>query len=180
VNSRAARSCLSATLFGWTMTVLAAGCATAGETSHHGLGVGQWEARLPTTESPVHELAMGRNGSSLRDDKALASLDDVLQPSAASKSMERPKALRRQAAAPVVATATPMAQPMAAQPMAAQTIAVAPSVELLASNDVEARYAERETQSKQVEQFRGGDVVVISASALVLVLLIVLLIILLR
>jgi hypothetical protein len=52
--------------------------------------------------------------------------------------------------------------------------------QLLAQNDVGARYAERETQAEPQQQFRGGDAIIISAGAIVIVLLIVLLILLLR
>jgi hypothetical protein len=45
------------------------------------------------------------------------------------------------------------------------------------SPSMDQRYAARETKSKQMEDFKGGDVVIIGSGGLVLVLLIVLLIV---
>jgi hypothetical protein len=54
----------------------------------------------------------------------------------------------------------------------------APRGTSLGSRSEEARYAQREATAPQAKNYRGGDVIVISASVLVVVLLIVLIIVL--
>jgi hypothetical protein len=166
VRSRTSGSLVSVMLCVWTLGILGAGCATAGEGAKHGLGAGQWEARLPTTPSPIQELAYGRGGRAQRSDVAL---DDVLL---------QPRAARHAAA-----KARPLSRALAAQqpaPQLAATAVEAPAPMLLAQNDSEPRYAERESEARNLQDFRGGDAIVISAGALVIVLLIVVLILLLR
>ena len=83
---------------------------------------------------------------------------------------------------PVIATTAAPAAANAAKPVAAE---IAPSAvqagrAVPSSGDAsEAQtYEAREAQSKSLEQFKGGDTVVIAGSTLVLVLLVVLLIVL--
>jgi hypothetical protein len=55
---------------------------------------------------------------------------------------------------------------------------VAPSPRAADTAGDQARYAEREAQSGEAQEFRGGDTVVIGSSALVIVLAIVLVLVL--
>lgn len=184
MGSEISRSLVSRVLI--VVSVIAAsGCATAGWETAHGLGAGQWQVRMPTSPSPIQELAYGHGGSATAVlDDALADLDatnpsDVLapsQPMAAAKAHPKPVPSR-------VALAPSIVQPTAASAEPAP-VAVAPQAarepELLASNDLDSRYAQRETQASEQQKFRGGDAIVISAGAIVVVLLIVILILLLR
>lgn len=182
---------LSWLCLGSIVCTAAVGCATTNTDLKHGIGAGQWEARLPTTASPIHELAYGRGGSSQPADVSLAELGDpaeLLTPAVAAKTdaevrrIIKSKSLKRSAPANELALSTPDPAPAAdtaappspepAQPQAAAAV-------LLAENDTHDRYAQREQQSKPQQQFRGGDAIVISAGALVVVLLIVILILLL-
>jgi len=164
----------------------APGCATTQGDLKHGLGAGEWQARLPTTASPIHELAYGRGGSGQASDDSLADLgnvDELLHPAPIPVAQPKPKAVKHAAAPARLAAnaATPEAAPSAliAEPAAPQPAAAAPV--LLAENDAHDRYASREQQAQPQQKFRGGDaVIVISATTLVVVLLIVLLILLLR
>jgi cobalamin biosynthesis Mg chelatase CobN len=140
---------------------------------------------MPTTASPIQELAYGANGQAGGDYDALAGLEattpeDVLAPATTQVAAKaQPKVTTQRHARAVVADAT---QPVAAQPAAAveSPIAVEAQPALLASNDQDSRYAQREAQASQQQEFRGGDAIVISAGALVVVLLIVILVLLLR
>jgi hypothetical protein len=166
------------------VSTAAVGCATT-NTKHHGLGAGQWEARLPTTASPIDELAYGKGGSSEPADSSLDGLDDPnavlalatpapLAKLAPHKAQHRvlPKAKLALASQPAAAaTPEPVAAP-APQPMAAQPV-------LLAQNDSASRYAAREQRAQKQQDFRGGDAIVITAGTLVVILLIVILILLL-
>jgi hypothetical protein len=160
--------------------IAASGCATAGSEAAHGLGAGQWQVRMPTSPSPIQELAYGHGGSATAVlDDALADLDAIApaqQPMAAAKAHPKPVPSR-------VALAPSIVQPTAASAEPAPVAAAPQAVrepELLASNDLDSRYAQRETQASEQQKFRGGDAIVISAGAIVVVLLIVILILLLR
>lgn len=163
--------------------VAASGCATAGEMKH-GLGAGEWQARLPTTQSPIQELAYGHGSHAQANDADLSSLDDLFSPTPAAQPKPKPvKQLRATAPKRLVATAAPAAPVAPPAPIAEQAspqpAAAAPV--LLAENDARDRYASREQEAKPQQQFRGGDaVIIISATTLIIVLLIVLLILLLR
>lgn len=176
---------------GCALSLAAGGCATTNSEVKHGLGVGQWQARLPTTASPIHELAYGRGGSSVGyfDDSLadLGNVDELLRTEPLVQTTQPKAKLAKHVAAPKRLTANDapakLAEPAPSEPVAAATPqpqAAEPPV-LLAQNDARDRYAGREQQAKEQKNFRGGDaVVVISASALLIVLLIVLLILLLR
>ena len=172
--------------------LLMSGCATAGTPAPHALGVGEWQARLPTSKSPIAELAYGTpNYGALPESDALATLDQaMLDRTTEAKALRRSRYVRSihrspQAAPSAIAEAQPTLQveakaetpklSMSAEPAPAQLPASA-----LAQNDVGSRYAERENQAQQQQQFRGGDAIVISAGAILVVLLIVILILLLR
>lgn len=189
MGSRRRHSLVSMTLCVLTVGIAASGCATAGTESRHGLGVGEWQARLPTTASPIHELAYGRGGSSLASadtlDLDLDTPDDVLLPSTTKVAVAKPAAKPTARRAVVAKMDAPVA-PEAAQPQLAAVaqpeaqLATDAAPVLLASNDADARYAQRETKAEEQQKFRGGDAIVISAGAVVIVLLIVILILLLR
>ena len=75
---------------------------------------------------------------------------------------------------------------MTAEQAVASRVVPASAPTLLASNTpepqepaVEHRYAQREAQSQKLQDFRGGEVIVIGAASLLVVLLIVVLLILL-
>jgi len=176
---------LTVTLLGASLS-FASGCATGAQT-RHGIPAGQWQARLPTTRSPIDELAFGRGGSGTpAAPDELASLaapapDEVLQPMAAAKTVAVAKPNLRRAPLAAATTAPAPAVP-AAEPAQVTPEAAPASAPLLAQNDapVESRYAQREADSRDQQKFRGGDAIVISAGALVVVLLIVILVLLLR
>jgi hypothetical protein len=175
------------TLFGSMMSLVAAGCATGSTETRHGLGAGEWTARLPTSSSPIQQLAYGRGGSSQPDalaDLDSASPDAVLAPSLTEVAVVKakraaPRTQRSAYAQTEVAKATP--EKTAAELPADRVVAAQPEQQL-AVNDAtpDARYAERESQAQDQQQFRGGDAIIITAGALVVILLIVLLILLLR
>jgi hypothetical protein len=99
-----------------------------------------------------------------------------------SKQVAQPVRIQRAAA-----TRTP-----AAQPALATAVETTPAPELnspaqaaepvqLASSEVspDQRYGQRQAESKKLEQYRGGDAIVIGAGTLVVILLVVILLILL-
>jgi hypothetical protein len=107
----------------------------------------------------------GRHGSR-------ADLEAYLKP--ARLAPHRPSVAR---SSPVLAPARgvpPGARASADSPLAARALASASS----ATPDSQ-RYAQRQSKSRNLERYRGGDVIVIGASTLVIVLLIVLIIVLL-
>jgi len=182
---------LTVTLLGASLS-FASGCATGSQT-RHGIPAGQWQARLPTTKSPIAELAYGRGGSGTaawQGEDALASagiagIDAVQQPSAAAKAVAVHKRAARPHGSPLLtAAAAPVESASVATEPAPTTPEATPAspAPLLASNDadVQSRYAERERASEPQQKFRGGDAIIISAGALLVVLLIVILVLLLR
>lgn len=178
--------------WGCLTCLIMSGCATAGAPAPHGIGAGEWQARLPTTQSPIAELAYGTPGyGALPESDALAAIDQAVLDrgvQAKAKVLRKSRYVRTthrtQPVAPTaIAKAESLPQPIAAaEPAVTQPSmhADAPAAPLLARNDVTARYAERESQAQQQQEFRGGDAIIISAGALVIVLLIVVLILLLR
>ena len=174
---------LTVTLFSASLS-FATGCATGGAQTRHGIPAGEWQARLPTTRSTISDLAFGRGAhgtpSQLSADElaAIASPtpDDVLQPALATKTVTVHKAVRKRALPAAVETVPAPLLEEAPTPSVSES-SPAP---LLASNDVEQRYAQREQSASEQQKFRGGDAIVISASAIVVVLLIVILVLLLR
>jgi len=170
--------------------MLGFGCATSSGEVRHGLGAGQWEARLPATKSPIAGMAYGSGGSSERADDlgvsaALASLDRSAKSPAeqrAALAAKRVKSPTRTlvASAPAQAVTTP--EP-AAPSLESRVRVEAPLALAQASAENEAsgsRYADREASSKEQQKFAGGDAIVITSGAILLVLLIVLLVLLLR
>jgi hypothetical protein len=183
-------------VFSASLSLLGFGCATGGSEVRHGIGAGQWEARLPTTRSPIQSMAYGRGGSSepaadLGLDDALAALDRsalersaaATQPLAAPRVQNRVAARKAPREQPAAATLTAPVE-KAAEP-APTSAELASRVQVdeplaLAQNTADNRYAEREAQAKEQQKFAGGDAIVITSGAILLVLLIVLLVLLLR
>lgn len=175
-------------LFGATLSLFGAGCATGSGEIRHGVGAGYWEGRvvtMPSRQSPIAALAFGRGGSSepasdLGVDDALAALDRAAiqadaQPTAAPRSA---KLMAASKTAPEQIAQADVAQPTT-QPAVESPVQVDQPV-LLAANTQESRYASREAKSEEQQKFAGGDAIVITSGAIVLVLLIVLLVLLLR
>jgi cobalamin biosynthesis Mg chelatase CobN len=109
------------------------------------------------------------------------------EPKLANKEQPQKRVQRRRSAPSPqpAAVEQPISEP-ASQPSApAQTdvssepVGGAPVELALADTSAEQRYGEREAQSRKLENYRGGDVLVIGVSTLVVVLLVVLLIVLL-
>ncbi|MET0384692.1 MAG: hypothetical protein ABW321_01975 [Polyangiales bacterium] len=167
----------------------AAGCAGQIPETQHGRAAGEWQVHLPSSDSAVHGLAYGRGGSSTpAEPVVLASLDDVLRadPQVASERAAKRSVRHKAPAAPTGAPVAPTQESAPAKPISAPPPAAKQPIQLAmadtsmtADTSAEARYAERETQSRQQEQFRGGDAIVIGAGTLVVILLIVLLVLLL-
>jgi hypothetical protein len=163
----------------------ATGCATGGAQTRHGIPAGEWQARLPTTRSTISDLAFGRGGngtpSQLSGDElaAIATPDDVLQPTMAAKTVATHKPVRKRA---LPAAVVPVTAPLPEEAPAPTVSVSETTAPLLASNDVnvEQRYAQREQSSSEQQKFRGGDAIIISGGVLLVVLLIVILILLLR
>jgi len=163
-----------------------AGCATGGQQIRDPQRAGVWKVRLPASTGVYGLKAMG--GSS---DDALAdarpvtkpNIDEYLKPGYAPKAqpLHQQVAVKHTPASPVVvAQAAPVPAPVAAAPAVAP--ATQPEQYAMRSEprpDDVSRYAARDAQSKQAQEFRGGDVVVISVSTLLIIGLIILLIILL-
>ena len=127
------------------------------------------------------DLAYGRpQGLESETSRELANLDEYLKPPA-NKPATPARTPSRHAASAQLAMATPVAPVQALPQQTAPVQSAAPIEVASASTELDAqRYASRESQAKKnKEQYRGGDVLVISATTLVIVLLIVLIIVLL-
>lgn len=158
----------------------ASGCAGNISESRHGIAAGQWNVRLPTAQSSVAGLAYGRGGNSQR----AASADENAQPLLAAAPVQK-------RAQPVVrhtkaAVQTAVSEPVPPQveenlaPAAPEQSASAPV--MLAQADqttVDQRYSQRQANSRQLENYKGGDAIVITAGAVLVIALIVILILLL-
>jgi len=161
------------------LTLAAIGCAGSLPEMRHGRAAGEWQVRLPSTPSTFGKLALGTGGNA---QPATVREPDATQLLAANKPAAKKHASSRipQPSAPAVTAETAPASP-SPEPMLIAKQAEAPTQ--LASNtepNPGQRYAQREADSRKLQEFRGGDAIIISASALVIVLLIVVLILLLR
>lgn len=156
------------------ITLAAIGCGANLPEPRDSRAAGEWQARLPSTQSPFGELAYGRGGNSARtadDDQPLMAAQPL--PKARPVKHVAPKRAPEQQAA--------LALAMPELPAASEPAPAAAPVQLAQADlGAEQRYATREAQSEKLDQYRGGDAIVISAGALVVVLLIVILILLLR
>jgi hypothetical protein len=162
------------------VVAVAAGCASNVAETRQPRGVGVWNFRLPSTPSAVAGLAYGRGGNAT---PAPAESSPLLAAKTApenAKPVEHARVVVHHRATSVeplpslpVVDAAPIAPPVAKT----EPVQLAQADTKLAD-----RYGQREAESRTLERFKGGDVVVIgiTSGALVIVLLVVLLILLLR
>ncbi len=168
-----------------SLMMAAVGCAGQTPAAHDARGAGEWTFRLPETRSPYAGLAIADTGG---QQTALGLVDEALgAPAAKVETAATPKPQPVTQKRSLVAANAPKAEP-APQPEAATPVPTAAPAqpEQLALNtpavpdaSEEMRYSDREKQSQKQSNFRGGDAIVISASALLFILLIVILILLL-
>ena len=154
----------------------AVGCAGNLPEVEHGQAAGEWQVHMPGTPSPYRKLALGAQGGG--------------QPSAASRNLEQLMAASEPTAKPrrghtvhaktARRTVIAEAPQSPAKPVARHATPTRAAALIASAEPAVQRYAQREAQSRKLEEFRGGDAIVISASALVIVLLIVILVLLLR
>jgi hypothetical protein len=164
----------------------AVGCAANLPETRQGRAAGEWQFHLPATRSSIGGLAFGSGGSAVPADRA-AKQEQPVPPLVAAavpaKSTPRVQRVRHVPAPPVAPEPAPApldTDDSREPPAAAPTTAPAPVQLAQAEASPEQRYREREATTPKLEQFRGGDAIVISVSALLIVLLIVILILLLR
>jgi hypothetical protein len=166
-----------------TFIAAAAGCAGNIAETRDSRAAGEWNVRLPTSASPVASFGYGRGGNSTPAPQ-LNPEPQPLMASATTPRRERPHAqpqpVVRTAPAPKSeASTTVLAQaetPTVAAPAA--PAAVSQPVEVAqADPSLQQRYGSR--QARKLEQFKGGDLIVIGAGTLVIVLIVVLLLVLL-
>lgn len=189
MNIRRASGRLTRCLLLPLLGLAAIGCASTNSKPVDARAAGEWTFRLPETRSPYASMAVAHG-----TDAELAKLSaDQLESAPAEagtyaterKAKPRPVVRARQAA-PAVPKAVhpqPTAPPTEPEPVAT------PSPELLALNtpapttqpagDDAQRYAGREAKAERQREYRGGEAVVISVSALLIILLVVVLILLL-
>ena len=149
---------------------------------------GVWQVRLPASTGVYGLRAQpGTRASAIAESPSRPNIDEFLRPELDAAVAPTPRTAvvvaRRsplRVPEPVTSAATPQAAPVPLAP----TVATAVHPEQYAARsetrrqDI-GRYAARETRSKQAQDFRGGDVIVISLSTLIIIGLIILLIILL-
>jgi hypothetical protein len=162
----------------------AVGCAANLPETRSGRAAGEWQFQLPATRSSIGGLAFGRGGSSAPAERTATPEQPTQLLAAAAvpaKSTPRVQRVRHVPAPPVLPEAAPVdTHDSQEPPAAAPTVAPAPVQLAQAEASPVQRYREREASTPKLEQFRGGDAIVISVSALLIVLLIVILILLLR
>ena len=169
----------------WSVAALVYTCAIAmlggcgasmPGTPVHGKAAGQWAVHMPSTPSPFASMAYGKGGSSVAAKAVIepTQLDAYLKPQLRHTA---PKLARTTAPAPVTVAKAVAPQPAPQAPIVAsaqpQSTATA-----TAPSDAE-RYAQRDAASKKQQEFKAGDVVVISVSTILIVALVVVLLVLL-
>lgn len=155
------------------LATAAIGCAANIPQTRDARAAGEWQARLPTTPSTFGKLAYGSGGSS----EPSRVVEPESQPLMATATQTK-KLAKSAKLTPRVA-----AKPAQPEPLPAAKVAPVEPPVLLASNaepDPQQRYAERENKAQKLQEYRGGDAVVISGSVLLIVLLVVILVLLLR
>jgi hypothetical protein len=169
------KSIIVTSMLGMLVTA-AVGCAANIPDTRDARAAGYWQARLPTTPSTFGKLAYGSGGSA---EPARVS-EPASQPLMATATPAVVKHEQRHVRRPVVSAPTAVATQT--ELPVAKTKPAEPPVMLAskAEPNAERRYGEREAATKKLQDFRGGDAIVISAGALVIVLLIVILVLLLR
>jgi hypothetical protein len=162
----------------------AIGCAANLPETRQGRAAGEWQFHLPATRSSIGGLAFGSGGGSVPADRAAAHEQPdqpLIAAAVPAKSTPRVQRARHVSPPPLLPEAAPVdTHDSPEPPAAAPTTAPAPVQLAQAEPSPEQRYREREAITPKLEQFRGGDAIVISVSALLIVLLIVILILLLR
>jgi hypothetical protein len=178
VIKQRSQSIIVTSMLGMLVTA-AVGCAANIPDTRDARAAGYWQARLPTTPSTFGKLAYGTGGSS---EPARVS-EPASQPLMATATAAVRK--HKHVQSPVLATPAPtaVAAKTVSDPLpVAKTTPAEPPV-MVATNtapDAERRYGQREAETKKLQEFRGGDAVVITGGALLVVLLIVILVLLLR
>ncbi|HEY2732579.1 MAG TPA: hypothetical protein VGI70_01270, partial [Polyangiales bacterium] len=156
----------------------AIGCAGNIPQTHDIRAAGEWRFHLPQTRSALGDLAYGRGGNSTpaaisAADQSLLAENTLKQPASAPRAVHRAQhAAKQPEALPAI--------PEAVEPPAAAPTPSEQPVQLAQADQAEQRYQQRESASKPLEKYRGGDAIVIGAGTLVVVLLIVILVLLLR
>lgn len=176
----------------WWVAVISYACATVAlggcgasmpSKPIHGNAAGLWAVHLPSTPGPFASMAYGREGAGDAA-KAVgkpAQLDAYLKPEYRGRASPRvtapaPIAAAKTAAPMLVAKTAAYEPPRQVVASAEPVSAAAPA----AASDAQ-RYAQREAMSTKQQEFKAGDVLVISlAGVVVVVLIVVLLILLLR
>jgi len=166
------------------MVAAAVGCASNMPDAKDARAAGEWRFRLPATPSPYGTLAYGSGGSS-EPAAQLAEADDLKLVPATPAAKREPSVTRPRLASvkpQAKSLPSPKSDPQIVEQPVATAAAPAPAPVLLASNSAapETRYAQREAKSQKLQEYRGGDAIVISGGVLLIVLLIVILVLLLR
>jgi hypothetical protein len=152
----------------------------------HGEAAGQWFVQLPTAPSPFAAMAYGKDGAgeAAKVARKPPQLDAYLKPEyrGPTHALKAPR-VTEPAPMAAVKTSAPMLEAKTGAPeparearavARAEPVTVAPA----APSDVE-RYARRDATSQTQQNFKAGDVLVISLGSILLVVLIVVLLILL-
>ena len=137
-------------------------------------------ARMPVGQSPYGSPYGVQTAARVRP--SAPDIGEFLKPDApkpATEPMVVARAVPR-TKAPVAEIAPPPFEPVVnLEPNQEQLLAMASEPPPPASGDDTSRYADREAQNQNLEQFRGGDAIVITTGTLLVILLIVILVLLL-
>jgi len=138
-------------------------------------------ARMPVGQSPYGSPYGVSTAARVRPEAA--NIDEFLKPEPEKKAAKPPMVVARAVPLtkpPVAEFAPPPFEPVVnLEPNQEQLLAMASEPPPPASGDDTTRYADREAQNQNLEQFRGGDAIVITTGTLLVILLIVILILLL-
>jgi hypothetical protein len=139
-------------------------------------------ARMPVAQSPYGSPYGVRTAA--RVQPGAADIDQFLKPDVEKRpSAKAPMVVARAVPltkAPVAELAPVPFEPVVnLEPNQEQLLAMANEQPPPASGDDTSRYADREAQNQNLEQFRGGDAIVIGTGTLLVILLVVILVLLL-
>ena len=162
---------------------LCSACGAAMSTQH-GQAAGQWRVRLPQTHDPLAALAFGNRGfaSASLEPTAPAPQDAPQVPLSHRRGRVQRVPAASQVAAPAVvplrvatveAAQTPVPAMLQQPPQGVSPVLASPAVADAS------RYAARDAQASKQQQFKAGDVIVISVTSLLIVAVLVLLLVLL-
>jgi len=162
-------------------------CASSASTTviEEPQGLIDLNARIPAGDSPYGIAYGAPTRANVRPNTP--DLDAFLKPEFAEKTarmaapvqvaeLESNRAPRDVQAPRLARASAPLPEPVLAAPAPLLAMAQAPAP---TPDDDSSRYAQREAQNQNLEQFRGGDAIVITTGTLIVVLLIVILILLL-